>query len=132
MDGNNSFRERLYSNTSNFNSDEIKLNGNPVDFIDTSMRFIRKHWDDIIIVLFVLFIVFLFALYTGFEYKPDSDLENNIRKILFRSSPEDYQRDKDKKKESNQESNDDYATDDKIFIVEDDETPDTERYQFND
>ena len=121
----NTFYGKINSNTSNFSKDEISFSTNPLDIVDMSIRFIKKHWDDILVVILILAIMFMFVLFTGFEYDPEN-LENNVRKIIFRSSPNDY-----KRKKKDEEADKDYDKD-KIFIVEDDEPPDTERYQFKD
>ena len=119
----NTFYGKINSSTSNFSKDEISFSANPLDIVDMSIRFIKKHWDDILVVILILAIMFVFVLFTGFEYDPEN-LENNIRKIIFRSSPNDY-----KRKKKDEEADKDYDKD-RIFIVEDDEPPDTERYQF--
>lgn len=123
----NNIKDRMNNGISNFSKDELIVSTNPMDVIDMSIKFIKKHWDDIIIVVFILSIIVTFILITGIEYSPDSDIENNIRKIIFRSSPNDY-----KRKKQNEKADKDYDKEDKdkIFIVEDEEPPDTERYQF--
>lgn len=73
------------ANTSDFSPTELDITKTEtsMDLIDLSINFVRRHWDDIVIVVIVMCIIFLFVLVTGVELKVSEDVEKQVRKIIF-------------------------------------------------